>query len=313
MFPYDVLCIGSATLDHFIVVDEKIDCISLGDKILVDKREFHTGGGGTNAAISLKKLGIKTKILTKLGNDEQAKYIQRELQKFKIKNICLNKSKKPTNTSTIINSIKGKDRVIFTYKGASSDLTKRDYKKSSLNSSWIYLASLTGKSLQTAKQIVSYTNNSILFNPSLYLVKQRRKIMPILKKSTILILNKKEAQVLLDTQENSLKKLLNELSNLGPNTIIITQGGKRFAALNFNQYYFITPPKLEPLCTAGAGDAFASGLLAAIIKGESFKNALELGQLNALSVIQKIGTKEGLLNYKKIEKIKKKHKIKITS
>jgi len=296
MFKPSVLCIGSATLDNFLTVEQSLSKIKLGDKILVKALEKHSGGGATNAAAALSKLGIKTSLLTKLGRDHDAEFILNELKQYKLKNICLHHSKKNTDFSTIISSTKEKDRTIYVHKGASLDLTKNDFKTSQLKTSWIYLSSLMEKSFQTTKEIIRQTKAKVLFNPSLYLAKQGKKYLkPILIKTDILILNKVEAQALLKTKQTNTKKLLLDLKHLGPPLIIITNGPKKLYTYHQNFIYYLTPPKIKVIHTAGSGDAFAASFLAGVIKKYSFEDCLRLGQVNANSVIQHIGTKNKLL------------------
>ena len=150
MFSQDVLCIGSATVDQFLTVKNSLKSIRLGDKILVSSREIHSGGGAANSAAALSKLGLKTKVLIKLGDDHDADFILKELQQYRVKNICLHRSQKGTDHATIISSDQERDRVIYVYKGASQELNPADFKKSQLKAKWIYLATFMGKSLQTA-------------------------------------------------------------------------------------------------------------------------------------------------------------------
>lgn len=308
---FDVLCVGSATVDRFLNVDQPLKSVKLGDKVLVKSLEIHTGGGATNSAAALSKLGLKVKALTKLGNDHDADFILKELKQFKVKNICLNKSKKKTNFSSIISS--GGDRVIYAYKGASRDLNLNDFKKRHLKARWIYLASLMDH--KVSEGIAAYAHMKkikLLFNPSLYLAQKGKKYLSsVLQATNILVLNKKEARALLNTKENSLKKLILQLSALGPETVVITQGKKQLVGWHKGKLYSLIPPKVKVIHTAGAGDAFTAGLLAGIIKKYDFKDALKLGQVNANSVIQHIGTKNKLLTMREALKLMKRYKINV--
>lgn len=312
---YDVLCVGSAVLDTFLTIEDKFSKLHPGDKVLVKSSEKHSGGGATNSAAALSKLGLKVKLLTKLGNDHDAEFILNELKQYKLKNICLHNSKKNTDFSTLISSNKERDRIIFTHKGASQDLNVKDFKKLQLKAKWIYLASLIGKSFQTSKEIARYAKQkrvNLLFNPSLYLAKMgKSKLKIILDATNILVFNKKEAQALLGTKTNSEKRLLLELNKLGPETIVISNGRKKVFALHKNKIYSILPTDIKVTHTAGAGDAFTSGLLAGIIKKYSFEEALKLGIANSLSVIQSIGTKNGLLTEKQALQLINKYKLKV--
>ncbi len=315
MLRYDVLCIGSATVDQFLEITPKFSSIKLGDKILVNNTKIHTGGSATNVAATFAKSKLKTKICTKLGDDEHAEIILKELKKINVKPIVTNRSKKATDYSALISSPKDKDRVIFTHKGASQDLLFKDVNVKKLNAKWFYLGSLVGPSFSTAKKIAQIAKNkkiNLLFNPSLYLAKKAKTYLkPILQSTTTLILNKQEAQALLNTKKTNEKQLLVQLQKLGPQQVIITNAAKPFYALNKKQIYKIFPPKVKIINTTGAGDAFASGFLAAILKKHSFAKALQLGQANASSVIQKLGAKNGLISVQQATQFAQKHRIEV--
>ena len=320
----DVLCVGSATVDHFLTVGQPLASIKLGDKILVSSVEIHTGGGATNAAVALSKLGVPSAILTKLGHDHEAAYLVKELQHYRIKNLCAARSSQKTDSSTIISSTYDHDRIIYVHKGASQNLSLRDCPRKSINGKWLYLASVVGTSLETAKKLVSIAHKQgmqVLFNPSLYLAQKGKKALaPLLQKTTILVLNLEEAQALLQKKGTSKqltpkqltpKQLLSHLQELGPSTVVITNGEKIVAARDHKQEYTLLPPRVKVVHTAGAGDAFTAGLLAGLIKGYGLTNALQLGQANALSVIQSIGAKSGQLTLTQAKHFIKKYKIKV--
>ena len=73
---YDVITVGSATVDVFAkthfselikIIDPKgeTDLLAFpsGSKILIDDLEFTAGGGGTNTAVALSRLGHKVGFL----------------------------------------------------------------------------------------------------------------------------------------------------------------------------------------------------------------------------------------------------------
>ena len=314
MFKYDVLCIGSATMDQFLTTKQELSKIHLGDKILVKHKEIHSGGGGTNTAAALSKLGLKVKLLTKLGNDQDADLIAKEMKDYGVKLVSKKRSRKTTDSSIIMSSVHGKDRIVYVNKAASRELSHLDYTKSQLKVKWIYMASLVGKSLRTGRKIAEYAYEKkipMLFNPSLYLAEQGLKnLKPLLKAAKILILNKEEAQALTKSKRHQ-KELLGIIQKSGPEIVIITDGPKKLYAANNDKAYWMMPPKVKVVQTLGAGDAFNSGFLAGIIKKYSFEDALRLGQVNSSSVIQYVGTKNKLLTEKEAKEAIKKHRIKV--
>jgi len=309
---YDVITIGSATVDVFADIDPKFKDINLGDKVLIKDIEFQTGGGGINSAIGLSRMNIKTAFLGKLGHDHNAFKILHELKKEDIEVIKTSPSKKRTSYSVIISSKKEKDRVLFTYKGASDDLRYNEIKKSELNTNWIYMATMLKKSFKTAKKIAKYAernNINLLFNPSTYLAKQgKRKLRPILNAASIIILNRSEAKLLLKSKSDQIKKLVKSLYKLGPKIVVITEGSKGVAAYDGSTLFTLPAYKVKVKNTTGAGDAFASGFLAGILHKQDIPHALELGNANAASVVKYFGTRNKLLSYKQTKKFISKRK-----
>ncbi len=308
----DVITIGSATVDHFMTIEQPFSSIKAGDKILITAAQTYSGGSASNAAAALSTLGLKVKMLAKLGEDHDAEFIMQEMGRYSVANICLHRSRHHTDFSTIISSTKEKDRIIYTFKEASRDLEQHDFKEKDLDASWLYIGSLMGKSFTVGATIIRNTQSSVLFNPSLYLARQgKRFLAPILGKTKILVLNLEEAQAVLKTNSGKIETLLVRLQTLGPETVIITNGEKLLHALSGEVIYSLQPPKVKVVHTAGAGDAFTAGFLAGVIKRYSFEDALRLGQVNALSVIQHVGCKNTLLTEKEARILIKKYRIKI--
>lgn len=318
MSKYDVVCVGSATVDTFLTIEQPFSSLKLGDKVLVKSVDKRSGGGATNSASALAKLGLKVRVATKVGNDDDGNFILKDLTLYGVDNICQARSRQQTDLATLISSTKEKDRIILVHKGASTDLSLKDIPSSKLDCSWIYLATLTGESFKTALQIAALAKKKkikLLFNPSLYLAqKGKKQLSEILQNTTALVLNKEEAQAVLGTSSNSFEYLLTELRKCGPHIVIVTDGKKGLYALHKNTMYSLTKtPNVKIVHTAGAGDAFTSGFLAGLIKQYSFDEALRLGQVNASSVIQYVGAKNGQLTEREAKAMMKKYNLKITT
>lgn len=299
MFGPSILCVGSATVDTFLSVSKPFSAVRSGDKVLVESVERYSGGGATNAAAAFAKLKIRARMLTKVGDDPDAEFIRREMKQYGVRNICLHHSIKHTDFSTILSSTEEKDRVVFVHKGASEDLKTSDYRKFQLRADWIYLASLTGESFQTAQVIARYAQENdrlLVFNPSLYVAERgKTALQPILRATTLLVLNKEEAQAILQTNSGDVPVLVQALQKIGPTAVVITDGSERLYALFHGTRYSFLPPKVKVVETTGAGDAFTAGLVAGLMKQQAIEDALRLGQMNALSVIQHRGAKNKLL------------------
>lgn len=291
---FDVICFGSATIDVFVNTDlrEKDNLVSypVGSKILIKNLKFDIGGGGTNTATAFSRLGFKTGYLGKIGSDNNGKEILKLLRKEGI--VFLGKIGKELTGYSIILDSREHDRTILTYKGINDELSLEEFDYKILETNWLYFSSLLGKSFETQKRLAKFFINKgakLAFNPSEYLIKNYN-INEILRLTSILILNKEEAQLL--TRE---KDLLSGLNKLGSKTVVITNKDKLISCYDGKKKYFLKPHKIKVVERTGAGDAFASGFVAGFMKNKPILECLKFGLKESESVIQHFGAKNNLL------------------
>lgn len=313
----EVITIGSAAVDVFGTIGCKIKECKLGDKVLVEELNFDVGGGGVNSAIALSRMGIKVGFLGKLGHDHNAFKVLHELQKEKVKVIKTGISEEKTAWSYVLKSKKENDRIIFVHKGASDHLDYSDFPKKVLKVKWVYMATMLEKSFETCEKIAGYclkNNVNLMFNPSTYLAEEgARHLKNILKATTCLVLNKSEAKLMLKTDNDNCKEIIELITTLGPKMVVITEGPKGATAFDGSKFYKLNAYKVRVLNTAGAGDAFASGFLAGLLHKMSTKHALEMGMANSASVVQYYGTRNKLLTHRQAHKFirSRREKVKI--
>ncbi|MFC1612224.1 carbohydrate kinase family protein, partial [Patescibacteria group bacterium] len=104
-----------------------------------------------------------------------------------------------------------------------------------------------------------------------------------------------------------VKQLLKKLCALGPKTVIITDGSKGAYASDCKIHYKMGVFPIKIVEMTGAGDAFATGIIAALHYGKTIDEALRWGTANSTSVISSIGPQEGLLGQDGIQKILRKY------
>jgi len=300
---YDIITIGGAVVDAFVETNilKKKEQLSYpaGEKILMEELDFHTGGGATNTAVAFSKLGLKVGCISKLGKDNNANRILNELKKSNVKFLG-SIGKKPTGFSVILID-RNNNRTILQEKGASANLSFKELDLRKLNTKWFYFSSSVGKTLRTQKKLAKWASKrkiKITYNPSSYLTKEGiRKIKRILKYTDVLILNKEEAEDLVGK-----KDMFAKIHKLGIKIVCITDGKNGSKASDGEKVYSVKPKKIKVKERTGAGDAFASGFIAGLIKKKSIEDALKIGTINAESVITKRGAKNGLLSWREIIK-----------
>lgn len=302
---FDIVTVGGATIDVFIETAEKElkkdlshndVCFMVGEKILVPSMKVDTGGGGTNTAVAFSRLGLKTGFVGKLGQDVIAKNILEGLAKEKVK--FLGSTGKGESGYSVILMHLPRDRTILTFKGINDQLSSRDVKWNELKTKWIYFSSLLGQSFATSKKIVAYARKHKIrwaFNPSMYMAeKGLNHLKPMIDGCDVLIMNKEEAQALLRSKAD-IPALLKRLSKYAK-IPIITDGSKGAYAYFDGTMYHNIPYNVKVVETTGAGDAFASGVVAGLMLKKDLEFALKLGQAESESKIQHLGAKNGLLS-----------------
>jgi ribokinase len=312
---YDMITVGSATMDAFAKTDAELITIRsgsgeeehiaypVGTKILVEHLDFQTGGGGTNTAVSFSRLGLKTAFLGKIGKDANGRQILEELKRERVEFIGA-LGKEQTGYSIILDSIE-EDRTILAFKGANNSLSSREIKKSRLTTRWFYFSSMMEKSYTALEYLASHAaRNSIkiAFNPSSYLTKKGvAYLSKVLRSTYVLILNKEEAEMLVG--RGTMDELAISLRKLGPKIAVVTNGRDGVTACDGMRLYHLQANKVKVAETTGAGDAYASGFVAGMALGKSVEFSMRLGMVNATSVVMYIGAKNRLLTMREALKM----------
>ncbi len=304
---YDIITIGSATVDHFADTDseliridtrshhEELIAFPLGSKMLINELKTTVGGGGTNTAVAFSHLGLKTAYLGKIGADAAGDFVIDLLNTEHIDFIGARSGQ--TGFSVILNSIMD-DRSILAYKGANDHLQPGDIPD--FETQWIYLSSMLNESWDTVVNLIADGRFRVAFNPSNYQAEQGyQALKKLIDHVDILVLNREEACKLLGMdyhEDKPMMDLLKALHELVPNIVVITDGSDGAYVYDGHAAFHGRPSQdLQILETTGAGDAFASSFTAAIIKGCPIEKALNYGMTNAESVLQYKGAKEKLL------------------
>jgi ribokinase len=303
---FDIITIGSATIDVFAKSDSQViklmssqseeDFIAFrsGDKVLISDLHFHSGGGGTNTAVSFSRLGLNTGFIGKIGSQAYGDQISEELLAEQVRFLGSKNGK--TGYSIIFEST-DHDRVILTYKGSNNDLHISDIPDlNSYSTKWLYASSMLKDSFQTLITLINHFKKQgarIAFNPSLYQTKEGlSSLHSILSLVDVLILNKEEAESLLYLTGDA-DYLAIKLSEHVPAQYVVITDGARGAVCAFKEkvYTITSSPKIRVVDTTGAGDAFASAFVTGLIKNYSLEESLILGMTQAEHVISAQGAK----------------------
>ena len=307
------LVIGSSLIDLFLRPDDSHTPISgdhvsllLGDKIPTEIDNMSLGGNGSNVSVGLARLGVSTSFYTWLGNDILSTEIENTIEKEGLELLTEEERSGKSGLSIILNF--GKDRIIFSHHETRSHI----FTPPSITPDLIYLTSVGDtwkEAYESVIELAEQTNTPLAFSPGSKQIENISDvIIKTLSKTTLLFVNKEEANIILKhvgEESDDMKIILTNLSLLGPKIISVTDGENGAFARNMEGEFFkiAALPNENAVNKAGAGDAYASGFLTSYLLENSIPTAMGWGANNASSVMKKMGAQEGLLQESEMQSI----------
>lgn len=312
---YDFIAIGDTVTDAFIrlkdasvrcgINREKCEiCLRFGDKVpFEDAYIIPAVGNSANAAACAARLGLHTALVSDVGGDYFGKECIDALVAEKI----------GTEYVRAHDNCKTNYHYVLWYEDDRTILIKHEEYAYALpeigKPKWIYLSSLGSNSLSfhfaLEKFLTENPETKFAFQPGTYQMKFGYDALKgIYQRTDVFFCNKEEAQRILGTEEQEIKKLLSMICDFGPKIAVITDGPKGAYAYDGNKAWFMPPypdPK-PPLERTGAGDAFSATFAASFALGHDIPTALKWAPINSMSVVQKVGAREGLLTRAELER-----------
>lgn len=303
----DIVAIGDITEDIFLGLHDAsvqcaIDghncmlCLDYGEKIGVESKIIISAvGNAANHAIGVARLGCTAALYTIVGNDDQGRRAREILDQNKVDtNMVLVDTQHGTNLSVVINF--KSERTILVYH------EPRTYSVPDIgNPAWIYLTSASEGGTQVLHDqmltyIVAHPNVKLAFNPGTHQIKLGKDaLLPLLQKTNTIFLNREESARVLEIETRDVKVLAKGFHELGIPTVVITDGPDGSYVSDGRHIYHLARFPVKEVERTGAGDAYGSGFLSAIVQKKTIPEAMQWGGANAASVVQYIGAREGLL------------------
>lgn len=307
-------------------------CLTYGGKVKIDEVIETFGGGATNTAVAFARMGFDAYPVVKIGTEYGEKVIENLKREWVHTDFVKKTPEDKTGFSTIINALDG-DRTVLGYPGANRLFTAKDLPSQELEKAdWIFLSHISGDSEGVThaltQLLTKHPKIHLAWNPGHeQFVRGVKAYAKLLKHTDVLFVNKEEAALFTGTpyrlagmkQDDSrchfhtpksflppyaddVTDILFEFFRYGVKNVVITDGRHGAQASDGSHLYFCPVVTQKRVDTLGAGDGFASGLLAALFEGHDLKTGLKYGTLNANSVVSHYGAQKGLLTASEMKK-----------
>lgn len=307
---FDIVSIGSATMDVVIGLDEyrtadvpefvtgKGLCFPLASKLEVKKIVFTSGGGGTNAAVTFSRQGLKTACVGVVGNNLNGQELLNELTKEGIDVSYFQKHKDDFTAYSVILVDRSGERTILSYKGEGQHFDVARIAFDKLKTKWLFLDSLGGH-FDLLEMLVNWAVKNkvkLAINPGgKELAHGLDKLRPFLKSFSIFWVNQEEAAKLTGIDYKNEAELFEFMDELIGGIFVMTKGPEGMVVSDGTNVYRAGVPDSPVTERTGAGDASCSGFVAEYLRSGDIEKAIQFATANASSVVAQYGAKAGIL------------------
>ncbi len=288
-------------------------CEVLGGKTEATDGTVATGGGGSNVAVGLRRLGESVKLISKIGDDDFGQIVRQNLEKEMVDTTLLKMGKLATGFSSVLVAKNG-SRSIVTFRGESANIEAVDIDWKTLEfADWVQISSLGGN-IELLEDIVSFCFSKgirVGLNPGSTEISSDLFLKRIVPKLNFLSINRQEASLLSSIGFEREKEIMSFVDGLNIGLVTVSDGTRGASTVRNRNWIKMEAFKNKSVDDTGAGDAFVVGIVDGFVNNKNIDECLRMGVASGSSVVSFMGAKDGLL---RSEEMKKKivKKLKIT-
>ena len=297
-----VVVFGNVTLD---VICRTVDEVPRYESLSFDHVTISPGGCASNVAVGLSSLGISTGLICNIGNDEAGILLNKTWEKFNI-NLRYVRVLKEKSTAVSIGLVDSESQPRFVHTpGANRALSSDDLSMAieavDQGAKLVHIAGffvlpslLDGKfpvRLKELKERNAIITLDVVYTPRFW---KPSYLFPCLEYIDVFLCNEKEGERL--TSLKGPDNISNYLRSKGANKIIVKLGGKGCYLDDTETTGIVSVDKVPVVDTTGAGDAFAAGLISAIVQNKDIWEACEIGNKAGSRMVSYSGAIGGWVN-----------------
>ncbi|TGN72552.1 ribokinase [Streptomyces bauhiniae] len=290
MYDYDLLVVGSANADLVVGVERRPGA---GETVLGGDLAVHPGGKGANQAVAAARLGARTALLARVGDDGHGKLLRDSLRSAGVDTAAVLTGGAPTGVALITVDPSG-DNSIVVSPGANARLTEGDVRAEVLGAARVVSAQLEIPPATVAAVVRALPEGTrFVLNPS----PPRPLPAEVLAACDPLVVNEHEARVLLGDGEtggtgDDPAGWARRLLALGPRSVVVTLGAKGALVCDASGVRAVPSVAVDAVDTTGAGDAFTAALAWRLGAGEELSVAAAYAARVGAAAVTRRGAQE---------------------
>ncbi|WP_405699182.1 ribokinase [Streptomyces sp. NBC_01383] len=268
---FDLLVVGSANADLVVGVDRRP---APGETVLGSDLAVHPGGKGANQAVAAARLGARTALLARVGDDAHGLLLLESQRSAGVDTTGVLVGGAPTGVALITVDPSG-DNSIVVSPGANARLTPEDIRAAG---PLLLAARVVSVQLEIPLDTVVETARALPSGTRLVLNPSPPAPLPaeVLAACDPLVVNEHEARSILGRDAGTTpESWAQALTALGPRSVVITlgAGGALAADTRTGDFVRVPSPAVDAVDTTGAGDAFTAALAWRLGLGEELPEA----------------------------------------
>ena len=276
------------------------------ESLLEQLKQFGTlksksgGGSAANTIIALARMGFPTKLIGKVGEDEEGDFLLENLKPAQID--MIRRGQKSGVCLVILD--RHQDRFLFVRGNANSTLTAEEINFDAIKDiSWVHLTSFIGESpFEAQKVLLDRLDSSVKVSMDpgeIYAKKGLNEIRPLIKRCHLLFLTEREVEVL---THQDLHTGIKSLIKAGPSVVICKRGSQGSHVFTEQRDFEVPAVQVEVVDNTGAGDVYNAGFLAGLFLGRSLEESALFATTVAAGSVMGYGrdcypTEEDLKNF----------------
>jgi ribokinase len=298
---YDLLVVGSANADLVIGVERRPGA---GETVLGSDLAVHPGGKGANQAVAAARLGARTALLARVGDDDYGRLLLESQRDAGVDTAGVLVGGAPTGVALITVDPSG-DNSIVVSPGANARLTPADVRAAAdlLASAGVVSLQLEIP-LETVAAVAEVVRTAgknkgprdvgprIVLNPS------PPAALPaeVLAVCDPLVVNEHEARFLLGDdpagREEAPEAWAAALLARGPRSVVVTLGAAGALVADRDRTVLVPSLPVKAVDTTGAGDAFTGALAWRLGVGDDLETAVRFAVRVGAAAVTRDGAQE---------------------
>ncbi len=286
----ELLAIGHTAFDYIIQVKEFPQPNS---STSINKMQTLYGGAAANVAVVASNLGLKSSLVSAVGNDFIGSDYHEKLDNLNIdtENMIVIKDEK-TPTAFVLTDLNN-DQISYFYWGAAAEFKNSDPPYKAIEKARaVHLATGDPGYNRRSGEVAHDAGKLISFDPGQDLhMYSKKELESVIKICDILFGNHHEIKRI----QKSLNMSIDDLRDFGPDIVVTTHGkdGSSICTDNEIRIDAISTTTVDP---TGAGDSYRAGFLNAYLKGKDLETCGKFASSVASFVVEAEGCQTNVPN-----------------